>query len=43
MTNQGADRRAVLETLAKAAVASQFPGFRRWVFGLQHELNEERH
>jgi hypothetical protein len=30
---------AVLETLAKAAVASQFPGFSRWVFGQQHELN----
>ena len=37
MANQGADRREVLEMLAKAAVASQFPGFSRWVFGQQHE------
>ncbi len=36
MANQGADRREVLEMLAKAAVASQFPGFSRWVFGQQH-------
>jgi len=26
-----------LEMLAKAAVASQFPGFSRWAFGQQHE------
>jgi hypothetical protein len=37
MANQGSDRRAVLEMLAKAAVASQFPGFSRWVFGQQQE------
>src|SRR6202162_3321396 len=37
MANQGSDRRAVLEMLAKAAVASQFPGFSRWVFAQQHE------
>jgi gluconate 2-dehydrogenase gamma chain len=37
MANQGSDRRAVLEMLAKAAVASQFPGFSRWVFGQQHQ------
>jgi gluconate 2-dehydrogenase gamma chain len=37
MANQGADRRAVLEMLAKAAAASQFPGFTRWAFGQQHE------
>jgi hypothetical protein len=37
MANQGADRRTVLEMLAKAAVASQFPGFSRWVFGQQHD------
>ncbi len=37
MANQGADRRAVLEMLAKAAAASQFPGFSRWAFGQQHE------
>lgn len=36
MANQGADRRTVLEMLAKAAVASQFPGFNRWVFA-QHQ------
>jgi gluconate 2-dehydrogenase gamma chain len=40
MANQGADRRAVLEMLAKAAAASQFPGFRRWAFGQQHEHAE---
>ena len=27
----------MLEMLAKAAVASQFPGFSRWAFGQQHE------
>jgi len=37
MANQGADRRTVLEMLAKAAAVSQFPGFRRWVFAQQHE------
>jgi gluconate 2-dehydrogenase gamma chain len=37
MANQGADRRTVLEILAKAAAASQFPGFHRWAFGQQHE------
>jgi gluconate 2-dehydrogenase gamma chain len=37
MANQGADRRTVLEMLAKAAAASQFPGFSRWAFGQQHE------
>ncbi len=37
MANQGSDRRAVLEMLAKAAVASQFPGFSRWAFAQQHE------
>ena len=37
MANQGADRRTVLEMLAKAAVASQFPGFSRWAFAQQHE------
>jgi gluconate 2-dehydrogenase gamma chain len=37
MANQGADRRTVLEMLAKAAAASQFPGFARWAFGQQHE------
>jgi hypothetical protein len=37
MANQGADRRTVLEMLAKAAAASQFSGFSRWAFGQQHE------
>jgi gluconate 2-dehydrogenase gamma chain len=37
MANQGSDRRAVLEMLAKAAAASQFPGFTRWAFGQQHQ------
>jgi gluconate 2-dehydrogenase gamma chain len=37
MANQGSDRRTVLEMLAKAAAASQFPGFSRWAFGQQHE------
>lgn len=32
MANQSPDRRRVLELLAKAAVASQFPGFNRWAF-----------
>jgi gluconate 2-dehydrogenase gamma chain len=39
MANQGSDRREVLEMLAKAAVASQFPGFSRWVFAQQHDHN----
>ncbi len=37
MANQGSDRRTVLEMLAKAAAASQFPGFSRWAFGQQHQ------
>jgi gluconate 2-dehydrogenase gamma chain len=40
MANQGSDRRAVLAMLAKAAAASQFPGFSRWAFGQQHEHAE---
>ena len=36
MANQGSDRREIFEMLAKVAVASQFPGFSRWVFGQQH-------
>ncbi len=36
MANQGADRRTILEMLAKAAVASQFTGFNRWAFAQQH-------
>ncbi len=37
MANQSPDRRAVLEMLAKAAIASQFPGFSRWVFAAEHQ------
>ncbi len=32
MANQGPDRRAILEMLAKVAAVSQFPGFCRWSF-----------
>ena len=34
MGGQGLDRREVLRILSLAAVASQFPGFDRWAFGL---------
>ncbi len=37
MANQAPDRRAVLELMAKAAVASQFPGFSRWMFAGEHK------
>ncbi len=37
MANQSPDRRRVLEMIAKAAVASQFPGFCRWSFAGQHQ------
>jgi hypothetical protein len=40
MANQGLDRRTVLEMLAKAAAASQFPGFSRWVFGAEQQHGE---
>ena len=40
MANQGLDRRTVLEMLAKAAAASQFPGFSRWAFGAEHPHGE---
>jgi gluconate 2-dehydrogenase gamma chain len=40
MANQGADRRTILEMLAKAAVASQFVGFNRWAFAQQHHSTE---
>ncbi len=36
MANQSPDRRRVLAWMAKAAVASQFPGFGRWVFAGEH-------
>lgn len=41
MANQGADRREVLQMLAKAAAASQFPGFSRWAFAQRHEHGAE--
>jgi gluconate 2-dehydrogenase gamma chain len=37
MAGQSPDRRRVLEMLAAAAVASQFPGFSRWVFAAEHD------
>jgi hypothetical protein len=37
MANQSPDRRAILEMMAKAAVASQFGGFSRWVFAAEHQ------
>ncbi len=37
MANQAPDRRQFLEMLAKASVASQFPGFSRWVFAYEHQ------
>lgn len=36
MASQSPDRRTVLEMIAKAAVASQFPGFSRWIFAAEH-------
>lgn len=41
MANQSPDRRAVLEMMAKAALASQFPGFSRWVFAAEHRHSTE--
>src|SRR5579875_3781058 len=41
MANQSPDRRTVLEMIAKAAVASQFPGFSRWVFAADHTHSAE--
>ncbi len=40
MANQAPDRRQMLQMIAKAAVASQFPGFSRWVFAGQHQHAE---
>src|SRR6185437_2492025 len=40
MANQGLDRRTVLEMLAKAAAASQFPGFSLWAFGAGQQQGE---
>ena len=42
MTIQGLDRRSVLEMLAKAASASQFPGFSRWAYGAEHKHGKAR-
>jgi gluconate 2-dehydrogenase gamma chain len=36
MANQGHDRREALEMLATAALASQFPGFSKWICAAQH-------
>jgi hypothetical protein len=36
MANQSPDRRAILEMMAKAAIAGQFGGFSRWVFAAEH-------
>lgn len=36
MANQSPDRRKILEMMANAAVASQFPGFSRWAFAHEH-------
>ena len=41
MANQSPDRRRVLELVGKAAIASQFPGFSRWVFADQHQHGTE--
>lgn len=41
MANQSPDRRAVLTILAKAAAASQFPGFCKWVFAGDHQHGSE--
>ena len=37
MAKQSPDRRQMLEMIATAAAASQFPGFSRWVFAAQHQ------
>src|SRR2546422_1112315 len=36
MAGQGIERRELLRAMALAAAASQFPGFRRWVFAHDH-------
>src|SRR5947209_16511258 len=40
MANQGVDRRTALEMLAKAAAASQCPGFCRWACGAEHDHHD---
>lgn len=42
MANQSPDRRRVLELMAKAASASQFPGFSRWAFAGEHAHGESK-
>lgn len=42
MAGQSPDRRRVLEMLATAATASQFPGFCKWVFAAQHQHDEHQ-
>lgn len=39
MANQGPDRRAVLEMLAVAALASQFKGFSRWAYAEEMHMH----
>src|SRR2546428_3140952 len=36
MAGQGSERREILRAMALAVAASQFPGFRRWVFAHDH-------
>ena len=43
MANQSPDRRRVLEMLATAAAASQFPGFSRWAFAAEHQHSSTTH
>jgi len=42
MAGQGMERREVLRVMALAASASQFPGFRRWVFACDHLAGDAR-
>src|SRR5689334_16758957 len=43
MANQSPDRREVLEMFAKAAFASQFPGFVRWACAAEHVMTDTVH
>jgi gluconate 2-dehydrogenase gamma chain len=36
MAGQGLERREILRAMARAAAASQFPGFHRWAFACEH-------
>lgn len=42
MANQSPDRRTALAMMAKAAAASQFPGFARWAFAGQEHHHSDR-